>query len=282
MSLNDAAVVYPNTAHFFLGNADTAVEPLLSAIEAYVADTTTPITGLTNLGHTTLDNVMAWGSDGGDSEVKGSLQNKSLREVLTSEKVDYFTVNSMQVKDNEVLTLYYGGGDTSSANRFGTPDNAVIQNRAVLVIIFDDEGPLGMYAQKCSVRADDSIQMPADDFTSLPLRFTPLKVSGKSRIVWIADALGAAGSVAPTVTEVAPATAGTAGGDLIVLTGTGFATATAVTVGGSAVDTDDWESTDDSHISMVAPAHASGEVDVTVTNPGGTSATGASTKLTYS
>lgn len=190
MALNDAAVVYPNTAHFFLGDSATATEPTLADIEAYVADTSTPITGMTDLGNTTLDNVMAWGSDGGDTEVKGSLQNKSLREVLTSEKVDYFTVNSMQVKDNEVLTLYYGGGDASQPNRFGTPDNPIIQNRAVLVVIFDDEGPLGMYAQKCSVRADDSIQMPADDFTSLPLRFTPLKVTGKSKIAWIADGLG--------------------------------------------------------------------------------------------
>lgn len=190
MALDDDAVVYPNTAHFFYNLAGTATMPALSVLEDYIADTTTTITGFTNLGHTTQDNVMAWGSDGGDTTVKGSLQNKSLRQIITSVAIDYFTVNAMQLRDNQILSFYYGGGDATGVHTFATPDTPVIPNPTVLVVIFDDNGPLGLFVKKCAVKRDDAIQMPADDFSSAPLRFTPLKSSGVPVLQWIGDGLG--------------------------------------------------------------------------------------------
>ena len=93
---------------------------------------------------------------------------------------------------------------------------------------------------------------------------------------------GAAATPAPTVTDVAPDTAAAAGGDLIVITGTFFTGATAVSVAGTPVSTDDWEVITPTKISLIAPAHAAAAVDVTVTTPGGTSGTSADTTLTYS
>lgn len=192
MTLNDSAVVYPNTAHFFTGVSATVTAPTLTNLAAYVADTTTTITGFTEIGHTTLDNIMAWGADGGDSEVKGSLQNKSLRQIITSEAIDYFTINSMQMRDNQVLSWYYGGGDATTLNTFKTPDSPTIPQLGFLAVIFDDNGPLGLFCKKLSIRRDDSIQMPADDFVSLPLRFTPLKATGSPKMQWIGTGLGVA------------------------------------------------------------------------------------------
>lgn len=86
---------------------------------------------------------------------------------------------------------------------------------------------------------------------------------------------------APVVASVAPLTTSTVGGGLILATGAGFATATTVTVGGTTVATIDWEPIGDTTVAIKVPAKTAGAVDIIVTGPGGTSATGTNTKLTY-
>lgn len=105
-----------------------------------------------------------------------------------------------------------------------------------------------------------------------------VKLSGQGKRSAIAhpDTVGA---TAPTITSLAPSTAAVAGGTLIVITGTGFATTTDVTVGGVSVPVADWEVITDSKIALKAPAHAAGSVSVVVVNPGGSSA---ASPLTYS
>ncbi|VXB81942.1 phage tail tube protein [Aeromicrobium sp. 9AM] len=93
---------------------------------------------------------------------------------------------------------------------------------------------------------------------------------------------GAASVAAPTVTGLAPAAAAAAGGLLIVVSGTNFNGATAVHVDVTNVNATDWEVITPTKIALKVPAHAAGIVDVTVTTPGGTSGTSASSKLTYS
>ncbi len=88
--------------------------------------------------------------------------------------------------------------------------------------------------------------------------------------------IGAAPPAAPTISLVAPNSIEAIAGDLITLTGTSFTTASAVTVGGGGVS---FAIVDDTHITFTAPQPAAlGGVNVTVTNPTGTSAPGT---LTY-
>src|SRR5262249_41130201 len=86
-------------------------------------------------------------------------------------------------------------------------------------------------------------------------------------------------TAAPTVTNVNPAAGPVAGGTSVTITGTNFTGATAVQFGPppppacpviSAV-----------HITPTSHAGGAGAVDVTVTTPGGTSATSASDLFTY-
>ena len=65
-----------------------------------------------------------------------------------------------------------------------------------------------------------------------------------------------------------PDPAGT--GELVVIAGTGFATATAVTFGGTAAS--DFDILSATEITAVMPAGAAGPVNVVVTNPIGASA----------
>ena len=105
--------------------------------------------------------------------------------------------------------------------------------------------------------------------------------------VSIADVGGSTGTAtgtatvnapAPTVTQVAPTAGPTAGGTTVTITGTNLTGATAVKFGTtSATITADTATS----ITATAPAGSAGTVDVTVTTPGGTSATGAGDHYTY-
>lgn len=86
---------------------------------------------------------------------------------------------------------------------------------------------------------------------------------------------------APTVTSLSPATGAAAGGTLVKIVGTDFATVTGATgVKFDATNATSYFVDDDQTIYAVAPAHAAGTVDVTVTNTTGTSS-GAGTANDY-
>ncbi len=85
------------------------------------------------------------------------------------------------------------------------------------------------------------------------------------------DASPGAPPPVPTVTGVSPTSGSTAGGTTVTVTGTGFTGATAVkfgTVAGTGLVVNSSTS-----ITITSPAESASTVDVTVTTPGGTSAT---------
>ena len=86
-------------------------------------------------------------------------------------------------------------------------------------------------------------------------------------------------AAAPTVTSVAPASGSTAGTNTVTVQGTDFTGATVVNFGVTAATPFTVNSA--TKITATAPAHAAGLVDVTVTTPGGISATSSSDQYTY-
>ncbi len=83
----------------------------------------------------------------------------------------------------------------------------------------------------------------------------------------------------PTVTAVSPGSGSTFGGTSVVITGTDFTGATAVSFGGTAATSFMVNSA--TQVTAVAPPGTAGPVDITVTAPSGTSATSASDQFTY-
>ncbi|WP_312363719.1 IPT/TIG domain-containing protein [Ensifer sp.] len=83
---------------------------------------------------------------------------------------------------------------------------------------------------------------------------------------------------APTVTATSPTSGPAAGGSTVVITGTGFASATAVSFGGTAAT--GFTVNSNTQITATAPA-GTGTVDIRVTTVGGTSATSASDQYVY-
>jgi trimeric autotransporter adhesin len=84
---------------------------------------------------------------------------------------------------------------------------------------------------------------------------------------------------APSVTSIAPTSGPTTGGTTVTITGAGFTGETAVKFG--AVLATSVIVVSDTQITATSPAESAGTVDVTVTNPVGTSATTLADQFTY-
>jgi hypothetical protein len=86
-------------------------------------------------------------------------------------------------------------------------------------------------------------------------------------------------TVMTAVTGISPPFGSLAGGNFVVLSGSGFSNASAVSFGGAASPY--YMVMSDGTISAQAPAHAASVVDITVTSPDGTSATTTADQFTY-
>ncbi len=82
----------------------------------------------------------------------------------------------------------------------------------------------------------------------------------------------------PTVTGVSPASGATSGGYTVIVGGTGMNLITQVSFGGTSAS---FTVTSATALVAIAPQGSPGEIDITVTNPAGTSTTNASDKFTY-
>lgn len=84
---------------------------------------------------------------------------------------------------------------------------------------------------------------------------------------------------APVVYTLSDQTSGTAGGELVIVTGERFTGVTAVEVGGTAVT--DYEVQSPFQIAAIMPAKAAGTHHLVVTNASGSSTTGSQTAIVY-
>jgi hypothetical protein len=189
MAQTDAAVVYPALGYVWTGVVGTATKPTTTQLATFVSAGTVP-SGWTALGHTDLDNVLTFGSEGGDTSVKGSWQNPALREITTSTLVEYFDVNSLQLLDKTILSLYHGGGSAATTNEFATPDAATTTEKATTLVMVDGTSAVALYCPKASIKKAGDMTFAADDFVKIPLRFTPLKYSTNPKSIWISAGFG--------------------------------------------------------------------------------------------
>ena len=146
-------------------------------------------TGWTNIGHTSRGDLPEFGFEGGDTEVKGTWQNESLREVVTDPVADYLTLLLHQF-DTQAFELYYGTDASVEAGVFGVANgNPAPVEKALLIVIVDGTRKVAFYSPKASLRRDDSISLAVDEFATLPIRATFLKHSNANKFEWVAENL---------------------------------------------------------------------------------------------
>jgi len=151
--------------------------------------TATALNGWLNMGHTSRDDMPEFGFDGGDTTVKGTWQKKRLREVATGDPLaDHLSVH-LEQWDRNSLELYYGEDAANTDGIFGVSGDFNPIECAFLVIIVDGDARIAFYAPKASVKRDDSINIPVDEFSTLPVKATFLDLPGHRLYDWISEAL---------------------------------------------------------------------------------------------
>lgn len=154
-----------------------------------VVTTKTALNGWITTGHTSRNDMPEFGFDGGDFEVRGTWQNENLREVTTKVVADFVTVVLEQFDLNS-FELYYGVNASGTPGVFGVAGGTPVPvEKAFLVIIVDGTARVGFYAIKASIRRDDSIKLPVDEFAGLPIRATFLKHGANRLCDWISEDL---------------------------------------------------------------------------------------------
>lgn len=181
----DNAVITPGTGFIFLADPGTA-RPSASDIASYTPMEDDHFVGYEALGHTSRDDLPAFGFDGGDTEVQGTWSNATFREVVTNAPADYVTFNALQF-DETVLGLYYGVSTDTPGDGVLEVEEAPLStiNKALLVVIIDGPRRVAFHSTSTSIRREDAMELAVDSFAAFPLRATFLKVSGSPLYSWI-------------------------------------------------------------------------------------------------
>lgn len=219
MALLDAAVFKVGTGHFYTAPVGTALP----------ADLNAPGASWTEVGHTSVEDILSASSEGGEATTHRSLQSSALR-VTYSPRSETWNFNILQF-DTASLRLYFGQNASIDANgNVLVPDNPQPTERAFLIVFHDGYNMMGVYAEKASIfRGDDFNFGDIENLSQLSLAVKPLVVAGKASPYTFmpprARKATAAGSVVLNAGKV----------EQIVVTdgGSGYATAPTVTITGS-------------------------------------------------
>lgn len=141
-------------------------------------DLTTIPAGFDNLGHTDLEDVIAFATEGGEATTLGTLQKRTLRTTY-SNRIDTFTFNLQQF-DEDSLKLYYGSNmaELNVGSIWRTvPDSPEITVRTFLAIFSDGNKRFGIYAPAAEIYRADDAEFTSDELAGLPIQIKPLNFS---------------------------------------------------------------------------------------------------------
>ena len=217
MALDDLAVLKAGAGHFYTAPIGTALP----------TDLRNPGAGWTHMGHTSVQDILAAQSEGGDVTTLRSLQAKSLRTSIAP-RTESFGMNLLQF-DKAALKLYYGANAAETDTGVRPSQNPVPTEAAWLVVFLDGNSAAGIYAPKASFfRGDDFSVSDTENLAQLNLKVTPLAYASND---WVME------WIIPSAQKiVATGTAWVSGGGVTAVTvtngGSGYASAPTITFSG--------------------------------------------------
>jgi hypothetical protein len=181
VAVNDAATLVINTGNYLTAAVDTPLP----------ADLRAPGIDWTNVGHTSLEDILSLSSEGGEATILGTLQAKSLR-TKYSKRTESMTF-TLQQFDSAALKLYYGANAPTLADgSIGVPEEPEATVKAFLAVFIDGDNEFAFYAPKAEIiRADDVELSDTESLAGLPLSVTPV-VSGSNTWTYSVTPLGGA------------------------------------------------------------------------------------------
>lgn len=187
MPMDDDAVLVPGTGYIYIADPDTA--------KPDVTDPLDPGAGWSNIGHTSLEELPAFGREGDDPEVIGTWQNPNFRQ--TTPSVTYNVAFQSVQASIETYQMYFGAGSeaTQPDGSFRIPATPTPQIKALLFVIVDGVSFVPLWHPRASLLGSDAVGMTTDYFMSFPITATFLGSSLIDNAIgeW-AVALGESGS----------------------------------------------------------------------------------------
>lgn len=204
MSKNDNAVLVVGAGNFYTAPPGTAMPASLSTV---------PASPWESVGHTSLEDIFSFASEGGDATTLGTLQSKALRTTYAP-RTESFALTVQQF-DRKSLRLYYGANAVLLANgTLAIPQSPEPTEAAFLAIFVDGDNTFGLYAPRTEIfRGDDVAVADAESLVGLPLNIKPLIYSTNE---WAYAVTPLGGIVATGATAGTPGTYTPAGADLPV------------------------------------------------------------------
>lgn len=162
--LNDDATLIIGAGNFFTGPTGTPLP----------ADLLAPASPWDTVGHTSLEDIFAISSEGGEATTLGTLQNKALR-TRYSPRQETMTW-TLQQFDTPGLKLYYGSNAPILPNGLvGVPIDPIPTECAFLVVFVDGLTHFAFWAPKTEIyRADDLSLKDTESLAGLPLGVKPM------------------------------------------------------------------------------------------------------------
>lgn len=188
MAINDNATLVVKTGRFYVNEVGTAAPTALDKTSLLGE-------GWEEMGHTSLEDILSWATEGGETTTLGSLQSPSLRQT-TSARTESFTTTLLQW-DEKTLPFYFGDNMAlipGSEIFMGVKSAPAPVKKAFLVVFEDGENQFPVYAPAASItRGDDLAIDSTEDLAGLPIQISLLNHDGKD---W-AFAVGPIGGVTP-------------------------------------------------------------------------------------
>lgn len=167
MALNNAATLVVKTGRFYIA-------PVGTEAPADAASILAPTTPWEELGHTSVEDILSWATEGGESTTLGSLQSPSLR-TTSSARVESFTTTLLQW-DEQSLPFYFGDNMElipGSTIFYGVNSNPTPIEKALLIVLRDGQNAFPIYAPSVSIaRGDDLSIESTEDLAGLPISIT--------------------------------------------------------------------------------------------------------------
>lgn len=184
MARNDKATLVVSTGRFYTGTvgSDAPTDP--KAIDPSWED----------VGHTSLEDVLSFSSEGGDATTLGTLQAPQHR-TKYSARTEAFAL-TLQQFDEDSLKLFYGSNATvGTTGNIQIPTNPTPTECAFYAVLEDGENTFEIYAPRCEIfRGDDFQISDTESLASLPITVKPL-VHGENNWLYEISPLG--GTVTP-------------------------------------------------------------------------------------
>lgn len=164
MALNDAAALAVDTGDYYLAPVGTTMP----------TDLRNPGAAWTKVGHSTLEDILSIESDGGDTTVLGTLQNKSLR-TRRSPRQETFNISIHQF-DELGQRLYYGANAQVIDGTITRPTDPRPTVTAFLATFIDGDQTYAFYIPRCEILGGDDLEFEdTESLVALPLAITPLQ-----------------------------------------------------------------------------------------------------------